>query len=98
MNHTIHLALQIVPLSSKPAYPIIDRAIAVIQDSGLPFTVGPMETVIEGDYDRVMQVARAAQLAALDAGADELVVAMKLHIRKEGSVSFGEKGLDRQRT
>jgi uncharacterized protein YqgV (UPF0045/DUF77 family) len=97
MNHTLHLALQIVPLSQQPAYPIIDRAIAMIEKSGLPFVVGPMETVLQGDYDTVMRVAKEAQLAAWEAGADELVVSIKLHVRRNGPVLFEEKGLDRQR-
>ncbi len=96
MKHTVHLAIQIVPLSDQPAYSLIDAAIRVIQQSGLRFTVGPMETVLEGDYDMVMRVAREAQQAALQAGAAELVVTMKLHIRKDAPVSFEEKGLERK--
>lgn len=92
MNHKIHLAIQIVPLTGKEkAYPLIDKAIAAIAATGLPYTVGPMETVLEGGYDEVMEAARKAQQACFDAGAAELVVNLKLHIRKGGDVTMGEK-------
>jgi len=97
MDQIVHLAIQLVPISAQPAYPIIDQAIRIIEDSGLPYVVGPMETVLEGTYPQVMDVAFRAQEAALHAGADELAVTLKLHIRKSGPVDFDEKGLHRKR-
>jgi len=92
MKHKIHLAIQIVPLTDREhAYPLIDKAIDAIASTGLPHTIGPMETVLEGTYDEVMQAARLAQEACLNAGAGELVVNLKLHIRKGGDVTIGEK-------
>lgn len=96
MEHTVHLALQIVPISRLPAYPIIDHAIQAIAQSGLPYVVGPMETVVQGTYPEVMAVAEKAQQAAFEAGADELVVTLKVHWRKAGPVRFEEKGLHRK--
>lgn len=96
MKHQVHIAIQIVPISNKPLYPIIDSAIEVIQKSGVAYTVGPMETVMQGSYDELMQVAKDAQAACLDAGADEVVVTMKVHARKNGDVTWHEKNLDRQ--
>lgn len=94
MKHKIHLAIQIVPLTGREhAYPLIDKAIDAIAATGLPHTVGPMETVLEGSYDEVMRAARMAQEACLDAGAEELVVNLKLHIRKGGDVTMDEKNL-----
>ena len=95
MNHDVHIALQIVPITRQPAYPIIDKAIEVIKQSGVKFQVGPMETVMQGDYDTIMAVAKRAQQACMDAGADEVVVTMKVHARKTGDVSWEEKNLDR---
>ncbi len=36
----------------------VAEVVKVIQDSGLPFILGPMSTVIEGEYDEVMAVTR----------------------------------------
>ncbi|MTI22855.1 MTH1187 family thiamine-binding protein [Fulvivirga sp. RKSG066] len=92
MDHTINAAVQIVPnTNSTDIYPIIDKAIEVIQQSGLKYEVTPMETVIEGKYDEVMSVIKKAQSASLQAGAKELIVAIKLHVRQSEDVSFEEK-------
>jgi uncharacterized protein (TIGR00106 family) len=95
MNNQVHIAIQIVPIANQPLYPIIDRAIEVIQQSGIKFQVGPMETVMQGDYDTIMSIAKEAQQACLDAGADEVVVTMKVHARKNADVNWEEKKLDR---
>lgn len=92
MKNQIHFAIQIVPITkTKDHYPIIDKAIDVIQQSGLRYEVGPMETVIQGDYDRILAVAKKAQEICLEAGADEIVVTMKVHARKNSDVTWEEK-------
>jgi uncharacterized protein YqgV (UPF0045/DUF77 family) len=50
-----------------------------------------METVIQGKYEEIMPVIRKAQQVCLDAGAKELIVNIKLHVRKDGNVSWSEK-------
>lgn len=92
----IHLALQVVPLDREgDVYPKIDAAIAVIQQSGLKYMITPMETVLQGPYYKVQQVAREAQQALADAGCQEFLVNIKMHIRMEKDVTMEEKRLDR---
>ena len=91
MKNIVHVAIQIVPISKEHPYPIIDKAIAVIDQSGLEYRVGAMETVIQGEYDKIMNVVKEAQQACIDAGADEIVVAMKVHAKRSGDVSWDEK-------
>ena len=94
MENDIHLAIQIVPLqieSGEHPYTIIDKAIDVIDQSGLTYQVCAMETVIQGRYDQIMAVIKKAQQVCFDAGAKELIVNMKLHIRKDGDISWSEK-------
>ena len=50
-----------------------------------------METVIQGEYDKIMRVLKDAQQVCLDAGADEIVVTMKVHAKRIGDVSWGDK-------
>ena len=76
-------------------YPQIDAAIEVIQRAGIPYLITPMETVIEGPYDRVQQVAREAQEAVVAAGCKEFLVNIKMHIRVDADVTMEEKRLDR---
>jgi uncharacterized protein YqgV (UPF0045/DUF77 family) len=91
MNHIVHVAIQIVPVSKEHPYPIIDKAIEVIERSGVDYRVGAMETVMQGPYDKLMQIAKEAQQACLDAGAEEVVVTMKVHAKRNADVSWEEK-------
>ena len=91
MKNQIHLAIQIVPISKGHPYPIIDKAIDVIKNSGVDYRVGAMETVMQGDYDQLMKVAKEAQEICLHAGADEIVVTMKVHVIKDGDVKWEDK-------
>lgn len=93
MENNIHLAIQIIPLKTNQQnlYSIIDKAIDVIDQSGLTYQVCAMETVIEGKYDQVIAVAKKAQEIAMKEGAEELIVNIKLHIRKDGDVTWSEK-------
>lgn len=96
IDHNIHYSIQIVPKAkNKETYPIVDEAIAVIQNSGLRYMITPMETVMEGPYAQVTAVAEKAQKACIDAGAEEVLVFIKMHYRVNGDVTFEEKALDR---
>jgi uncharacterized protein YqgV (UPF0045/DUF77 family) len=80
MNHNVNLAIQVLPLhlSQEEAYGIIDKAIARIQSSGLHYVVCPFETVIEGPYDKVMQLVDDIQTVCNEAGAQSVLINMKL--------------------
>jgi uncharacterized protein YqgV (UPF0045/DUF77 family) len=97
MKHQVHVAIQIVPISKGHPYPIIDKAIDVIHASGVAYKVGAMETVLQGDYDVIMQVVKKAQEICLEAGADEVAVNIKVHAKKDSDVTWDEKGLERKR-
>ena len=91
MKNQIHVAIQIVPISKEHPYAIIDKAIQVIHQSGIPYRVGAMETVLQGDYDSIMKVIKQAQQVCLDGGADEIVVTMKVHAKKDSDVTWEQK-------
>ncbi len=92
----IHLAIQVVPLDRDgDVYSKIDAAIDVIQKSGLKYLITPMETVIQGPYEKTQEVARNAQQALVDAGCSEFLVNIKMHIRTDGDVTMEEKRLER---
>ena len=93
MKNQVHVAIQIVPISKEHPYPIIDKAIEVIQKSGIPYRVGAMETVLQGDYDSIMKTIREAQEVCLNNGADEIVVTMKVHAKRNSAVTWEEKGI-----
>ena len=92
MSNKINLALQIIPsVPSEQVYPVVDEAIAVIRDSGVKYRVCPFETVMEGPYEELMEVVRKTQEVCFKAGASQLLVYIKMQIRKDGDVTIEEK-------
>lgn len=90
--HSINLGLQIVPKSKTiDTYSLVDEAIRVIQESGVPYVVTPFETVMEGPQEKLMAIAKEAQDAVLAAGADEVLVYYRLQVRKDSDVTMQEK-------
>jgi uncharacterized protein YqgV (UPF0045/DUF77 family) len=84
-KHTLNVGVQVLPLT-EDAYPVVDRAIAAIQASGLRYEVGPLETVLEGDdLDTLLAAAKAAHLAAFEAGAGKVVTIIKIADALEGT-------------
>ena len=89
---SINLGIQIVPKSKTlEAYDLVDKAIEVIQRSGVRYEVTPFETVMEGPEDQLMAIAKEAQEAVLQAGADEILVYYRMQIRKDTGVTMAEK-------
>lgn len=79
MNKIINASLQVLPSGGTlHPYEIVDRAIEVIEKSGLKYKVCPFETVVEGSYDEVMAVFKKAQQACYDAGAKSVMTYFKI--------------------
>jgi len=92
MHPIINLGIQIIPKSKNlDSYWLVDQAIQVIQKSGIKHLVTPFETVMEGTQDELMEIAKDAQQAVLDAGADEVLVYYRMQIRKNENVSIEDK-------
>jgi uncharacterized protein YqgV (UPF0045/DUF77 family) len=79
MSYQINAAIQLLPLNGNDKYGIIDRAITLIQESGLNHRVCPFETVVEGRADLVYSLIRKIQDSTLASGCDELLLNVKIH-------------------
>lgn len=92
-NQHVNLAIQFLPLGipKSEAYAIVDIAIAVVQQSGLKYEVCPFETVVEGSYAQVMQLLNDMQDACKEAGAEELLINMKLQRNFTRNVAIEDK-------
>jgi uncharacterized protein (TIGR00106 family) len=88
-NRIVNVAVQVLPLS-EDVFPIVDSAIAIIAASGVKYEVGPMETIMEGTLDQLLDVAKAAHLACLEAGAGKVVTIIKIGDSQQGT-SIEEK-------
>lgn len=86
-----NLSLQILPVvEEEQIYGIVDRVIKLIQDSNLNYVVGPMETTVEGDIDRLLQLVREALEICSDAGAPRVIAVVKIDYKPAG-VTIDEK-------
>ncbi|MGB2894742.1 MAG: MTH1187 family thiamine-binding protein [Anaerolineales bacterium] len=88
-KRTVNVAVQVLPLD-EDVYRIVGRAIKVITKSGVKYEVGPMETVMEGDLDTLLEVAKQAHLACFEAGAEKVVTLIKIGDSTSGT-SIDEK-------
>ncbi|MFP7332973.1 thiamine-binding protein [Shouchella clausii] len=69
---------------------IANKVIEVIEQSGLRHRVGPLETVVEGEFDSLMALLRDVHQQAIQAGAEEVLTNVKMHYRTSG-VSLEDK-------
>ena len=87
----INLSLQVIPnVADELVYPVVDKVIAMIDQSGLTYEVGPMETTIEGELDELMEIVKKAQDICVKEGATRVISMVKIDYKPEG-VTINEK-------
>lgn len=76
--------LEIVPIGTKsPSLSSLLAEVAkLIDQSGLDYRVGPMGTVVEGDWDRIMVLAKQCHEAILKS-ADRVMTTIRIDDRKD---------------
>ncbi len=88
----MNAGIQVVPVNIvDPQYSIVDKAIAVIQQSGMAYTVTPFETVVNGTIDQILQLIAQLKKTAEEAGADELIINTRFHSKKTADNIFNSK-------
>ena len=87
----INLSLQVIPnVADELVYPVVDKVIAMIEESGLTYEVSPMETTIEGELDELMEIVKKAQYVCVKEGATRVISMVKIDYKPEG-VTINEK-------
>ncbi len=87
----INVSLQVIPkVKDEDTYAVVDKAIEVIQQSGVKYEVGPMETTMEGELDELLEIVKKAQQACVDAGASRVISMVKIDYVPDG-VTMEEK-------
>lgn len=86
MNASV--AIQVLPEVSTDdeVVKIVDEVIAYIKSTGLSSYVGPFETVIEGEYEELMEIVKKCQYIAIDAGCPSIMSYVKINFKPEGGV------------
>ena len=82
MNASV--AIQTLPevYDNEEIVRIVDEVIAYIKSTGLKYYVGPFETTIEGDYDKLME----CQHVAIRAGAPGVMAYIKVSFKPDGDL------------
>ncbi|MBN2263972.1 MAG: MTH1187 family thiamine-binding protein [Prolixibacteraceae bacterium] len=91
-NNTINLAIQVLPQSNKQhPYSIVDKAIEVIQKSGLPYKVCPFETVVEGKWDELMAMVKEIHEVCYANNTQSMMCYLKIQTRNSEDVTINDK-------
>nr|WP_319398430.1 thiamine-binding protein [uncultured Carboxylicivirga sp.] len=92
-NKQVNVAIQVLPFTDPAkTYGVVDKAIAIIENSGLKYRVTPFETVIEGKYSEVMEVVLKAQEACYEGeGAESLLCNLKIQSHSVNDVTIEDK-------
>ncbi len=87
----VNVSLQVLPaVPETQIYPVIDKVIDFIQKSGVRYEVGPMETTMEGELDKLLEIVKAAQEICVKEGAKRVISIVKIDYKPEG-VTIDEK-------
>lgn len=88
----VNASIQILPVvQDRHPYEWVDEAIAVIQQSGIKYEVGPFATVVEGSYDEVMAVVDSVNEYLFSRGCNEWICSAQVQIRSTGDITGDEK-------
>ncbi|MCG8480656.1 MAG: thiamine-binding protein [Spirochaetales bacterium] len=91
---TSNVSLQVIPHvagdTEEAVYGVVDRVIDYIRSTGLPFEVGPMETTIEGELSRLLDIVGEAQRICVEHGAHRVLSVVKIDYRP-GGITMAEK-------
>lgn len=76
--------LEIIPIGTKsPSLSVLLADVAkLIDTSGLDYRVGPMGTVVEGDWDQIMRLARQCHVAVLQSS-HRVMTTIRIDDRKD---------------
>lgn len=86
------MAIQILPKMEKgEMLNVIDKVIKHIQSKGFNTVVCPFETVIEGNFNEIMELLKECLILANKEGAKDLLAYIKISYNSEGVLTIDEK-------
>lgn len=87
----VNVSLQVLPrVPDEYIYDVVDKVIELIQESGVKYEVGPMETTMEGELDALLEIVKKAQELCIKEGATRVMSIIKIDYKPEG-VTIDEK-------
>lgn len=80
------LSIQVIPKTpnNEDSIPYVDKAIEVIQRSGVKHQVNPLETTMEGELEQLLDVVREMHTALIEAGSPSVISQIKIAHNPKG--------------
>ncbi|MVP02414.1 thiamine-binding protein [Paenibacillus lutrae] len=81
------VSIQIIPKTKngEDVIPYVDRAIEVIQQSGVPYEVHPLETTMEGELGELLDIVKRMNEAMMEIGSVSVISQVKIYYNPEGA-------------
>jgi uncharacterized protein (TIGR00106 family) len=81
------LSIQIIPKTknNEDVIPYVDRAIQVIQESGVKYQVSSLETTMEGDLDQLLGIVKKMNDAMIEFGSPSVLSQIKILFNPQGA-------------
>ncbi|MEW9105814.1 MTH1187 family thiamine-binding protein [Paenibacillus sp.] len=80
------VSIQIVPKTKngEDVIPYVDRAIEVIQASGVKYQVNPLETTMEGELSELFRIIEDMNKAMIEMGSNNVLCQIKIVYKPSG--------------
>ncbi|ALA40406.1 MULTISPECIES: MTH1187 family thiamine-binding protein [Paenibacillus] len=80
------LSIQVIPKTpnNEDSYTYVDKAIEVIQRSGVKHQVNPLDTTMEGELDELLKVVKEMHEALTEAGSPSVISQIKIAHNPQG--------------
>lgn len=87
------VSFQVLPKtnSDRETIKIVDEVITMIKKSRVNYEVGPMETTMEGDLDKLLKIVKKAQYLCIKAGAKSVFTNVKISYSPKGILTINQK-------
>lgn len=86
------ISIQVLPeVNKEKLFYVVDRVIEYIKAQGVKYVVGPFDTTIEGDFEKLMEIIKTAQLIAVESGAEGVFSNVKIAYNPKGVYTIDEK-------
>jgi len=87
----VNVSLQVIPnVSEDRIYEVVDKVIQYIDSCNVKYEVGPMETTMEGDLNKLLEIVKDVQDICVREGAARVLSVVKIDYKPEG-VTMDEK-------
>lgn len=86
------VSIQIIPKTpkGKDSIPFVDEAIAIIEQSGVKYQVGPLETTMEGELSQLFSVIEKMNHRMHELACPSVISQIKVYSREDQQASMQE--------